>query len=110
MSCFLAVAEKGAWPWDRERQNLRRRGEEQRDPAFLAINPEGKVPTLLIDGRPLTEVAGILCYLARRFPEKQLLPTNDPEAEAQVVSWMSFIASTIHRAHRDGIEAMKEVW
>jgi len=31
---------------------------ETRSADFLAVNPEGKVPTLLIDGRPLTEVAG----------------------------------------------------
>ncbi|MFD1729213.1 glutathione S-transferase N-terminal domain-containing protein [Rhizobium viscosum] len=41
---------------------------EHREPSYLAINPEGKVPVLLVDGRPLTEVAGILFYLARRFP------------------------------------------
>jgi glutathione S-transferase len=54
---------------------------ENREPAFLALNPEGKVPTLLIDGRPLTEVAAILFYLAKRFPEAGLLPT-DPAARA----------------------------
>ncbi|HEV3177765.1 MAG TPA: glutathione S-transferase N-terminal domain-containing protein [Stellaceae bacterium] len=46
---------------------------ETRSPAYLALNPDGKVPTLLIDGRPLTEVAGILFYLAKRFPEAGLL-------------------------------------
>src|SRR5262245_3316287 len=71
---------------------------ETRSAAFLAVNPEGKVPTLRIDGRPLTEVAGILFYLARRFPEGGLFPHGDVEAEAHVVSWMSFIASTIHPA------------
>jgi glutathione S-transferase len=79
-------------------------------PQFLAINPEGKVPTLLIDGRRLTEVAGILFYLARRFPEAGLLPAGDVEAEAQVVSWMSFIASTIHPARRQGIEHARGVY
>src|SRR5258708_3175121 len=34
-----------------------------RSPAYLALNAEGKVPTLLVDGRPLTEVAAILHYL-----------------------------------------------
>ena len=67
---------------------------ETRRPPSWRINPEGKVPTLLIDGRVLTEVAGILFYLARRFPAAGLLPDGDVEAEAQVVSWMSFIAST----------------
>jgi glutathione S-transferase len=83
---------------------------ETRDPAFLALNPEGKVPLLLVDGRPMTEVAGILVYLARRHPEARLMPTDDPEAEGQVVSWMSFVASTVHPARREGIEAARAVY
>lgn len=83
---------------------------ENRTPAYLAINPEGKVPTLLIDGHPLTEVAAIVFYLARRFPEADLLPKGDIEAEAQAISWMSFIAATIHPARRQGIERSKEVF
>src|ERR1700676_2865604 len=77
---------------------------ENREAAFLALNPEGKVPTLLIDGRPMTEVAAILFYLAKRFPETGLLPQGDLEAEAQVISWMSFIAATIHPARRLGMD------
>src|ERR1700722_13619052 len=81
---------------------------EAHTPEFLAINPEGKVPTLLIDGRPLTEVAGILFYLARRFPAAWLLPDGDVEAEAQAVSWMSFIAATLHPARGLGLERATE--
>jgi glutathione S-transferase len=83
---------------------------EQRAADFLALNPEGKVPTLLVDGRPLTEVAGILYYLARRFPGAELLPAGDVEAEAQVVSWMSFVASTLHPARRRGAEHVAQVY
>ena len=79
-------------------------GKDHRQPAYLAINPEGLIPTLLIEGRRLTEVAGILYYLARRYPEANLLPTGDIEAEAQVVSWMSFIAATVHPARPKGID------
>jgi len=50
-------------------------------PGYLALNPEGKVPTLVIDGRPLTEVAAILFYLAKRFPDTELLPRDDIEAD-----------------------------
>ncbi|WP_421991916.1 glutathione S-transferase family protein [Roseococcus sp.] len=82
---------------------------ETQTPEFLAINPAGKVPTLLIDGRPLTEVAGILFYLARRFPAAGLLP-EDIEAQAQVVSWMSFCASTVHPARRQGVEHAVSVY
>jgi glutathione S-transferase len=74
--------------------------QEQYSPEYLALNPEGKVPTLLIDGRPLTEVAAILYYLAKRFPAADLFPTDNLEAQAHVISWMSFVASTIHPARR----------
>ena len=83
---------------------------DMQSPAYLAINPEGKVPTLVIDGRPLTEVAGILYYLARKFPEAGLFPVNDPEAEARGISWMSFIASTLHPARRLGVEHTQKVY
>jgi glutathione S-transferase len=83
---------------------------DQRSSAFLALNPEGKVPVLLVDGRPLTEVAAILFYLAKRFPEAELLPRDDPEAEAQALSWMSFIASTLHPARQRGLDYAKQVY
>ena len=83
---------------------------DMRKPDFLALNPAGKVPTLLVDGRPLTEVAGCLFYLAKRFPETRLLPPGDIEAEAQAVSWMSFIASGIHPMARLGGEAVAAAW
>jgi len=82
---------------------------ENRTPAYLALNPEGKVPTLLIDGRSLTEVAAILFYLARRFPEAGLLPEG-AEGEAQALSWLSFIASTLHPARRLGLDQAMTVY
>jgi glutathione S-transferase len=99
MAPHIALREIGA---DFEIRALSQARRQTRDPAYLAINPEGKVPTLVIDGRPLTEVAGILFYLARRFPDAGLLPSDDIEAEAQVVSWMSFVAATIHPARQQG--------
>jgi len=83
---------------------------DMRSPEFLVLNPEGKVPVLLIDGRPLTEVAAILFYLAKCFPDAELLPRKDPEAEAQALSWMSFIASTLHPARRHGLDYAKQVY
>src|SRR5258706_1661236 len=82
---------------------------EQRAPSYLALNPEGKVPTLVIDGRPLTEVAGILFYLAKTFPDAKLLP-GDAEGEAQAISWMSFIAATLHPARKSGVEHTLKVY
>ncbi len=107
MAPHIALHEVGA-AFDARPMSFHRR--DQRDPAYLAINPEGKIPTLLIDGRPLTEVAGILFYLARRYSESSLLPVNDPEAEARVISWMSFIAATVHSARGAGVERWHEVF
>ena len=82
-----------------------------RDTGYLGVNPEGKVPTLVVDGRPLTEVAATLWYLARRYPEAGLLPQyGDVEGEARVISWMSFIASTVHPARRAGNDRRHEVF
>jgi glutathione S-transferase len=86
------------------------RNGDLRSPEFLNLNPEGKVPTLLIDGHPLTEVAAILFYLARRFPGANLLPREDLEKEAQAMSWMSFIASTLHPARRRGLDHARLVY
>jgi glutathione S-transferase len=83
---------------------------ENRSPEYLALNPEGKVPTLVIDGQPLTEVAAILFYLAKRFPAAGLLPPEDLAAEAQAVSWMSFIAATVHPARRQGVEHANRIF
>ena len=107
MAAHIALHETGA---SFESRPLSFANKEQRRPEYLALNPEGKVPTLLVDGRPLTEVAAILFYLAKRYPEAQLLPANDLAAEAQAISWMSFIASTIHPARREGLEHAKKVY
>ena len=106
MAPHIAMHETGA-PF--EGRPLSFATKNHREAAFLAINPEGKVPTLLIDGRPLTEVAAILFYLARTFPKAGLLP-DDVEAEAQVISWMSFIASTVHPARRQGLDHAKGIY
>jgi glutathione S-transferase len=107
MATHIALHEVGA-PFETRLVSLAKK--ENLKPEFLAINPEGKVPTLVIDGRPLTEVAANLWYLAKRFPQAELLPQNDLLAEAEVLSWMSFIASTIHPARRIGVERWKEVF
>ncbi|CAN5377610.1 glutathione S-transferase family protein [soil metagenome] len=79
--------------------------EDNRAPAFLAINPEGKVPTLLVDGRAITEVAGILFYLARSFAEAGLIAASGSEEEAQTIACMSFLAASAHPARRDSSDA-----
>ncbi len=107
MATHIALHEIGV-PFERKLVSLA--AGAQHAPEYLAINPEGKVPALVIDGRVLTEVAGTLYYLARRYPEARLWPEGGIEDEAQAISWMSFIASTIHPARRAGDERWKEVF
>jgi len=107
MAVHIALHEIGL-PFEGRPISLAKR--EQQASGYLALNPEGKVPTLLIDGRPLTEVAAILYFLANRFPQATLLPQDDVEGQAQAISWMSFIASTLHPARRLGMEGAKKVY
>lgn len=76
---------------------------EQRTEAYLKINPRGKVPALDVDGKVLVENTAILTYLARRFPEKKLMPA-DPFEEARCIATMCWFSSIVHpsyqRAHR----------
>jgi len=70
---------------------------EHKSPDYLRLNPKGKVPTLLVDGRPLTENIAILGFLARSFPSAELLPlAGDAWSEAQVYADLSWCAATIH--------------
>ena len=107
MATHIALHEIGV-PFESRPLSFAKR--EQYSPDYLAINREGKVPTLLIDGLPLTEVAATLYYLAKRYPEADLWPRGGLEAEAQTISWMSFIAATVHPARRIGLERWKEVF
>ena len=101
MAVHIALHETGA-PF--EARPLSFWNGEQKSPAYLAINPEGKVPTLVVNGEPLTEVAACLYYLARTFPKAKLFPPNDVTRQAQVLSWMSFNAARLHPSRNQGQE------
>ncbi|MDX7988212.1 glutathione transferase GstA [Xenorhabdus sp. 12] len=65
---------------------------------FRAINPKGKVPTILLDnGQILTEATAILKYIADQKPDSNLLaPTGTMEHYHQI-EWLSFISSELHQ-------------
>jgi glutathione S-transferase len=107
MAVHIALHEIGV-PFEGKPMSFK--NNDMRSPDYLKLNPEGKVPTLVVDGRPLTEVVAILYYLAKRFPEADLLPGDDIEADAQALSWMSFAASTLHPARKHGLDHAREVW
>ncbi len=72
---------------------------QQRTADYLKINPRGKVPALSVDGKILVENTGILTYLARRFPDKKLMP-SDPAEEARCIGTMCWFSSVVHPSYQ----------
>src|SRR5258708_1029443 len=68
---------------------------EQRDPAYLAINPQGLVPTLDDGGTILTQSLAIIEWLDEIHPEPPLLP-QDPLPRAQVRAFATALARALH--------------
>lgn len=68
---------------------------------YLAINPMGKVPTLVHRGEVVTECAAICAYLADAFPEAGLAP--EPSARAAYYRWLFFAAGPLEAAVMDRI-------
>ncbi len=70
---------------------------DQRSPEFLAVNPRGKIPALLVDDQLITENSSILLYLVNRYPEAELLPqTDDPLFRALCISDLIWCSATVH--------------
>ena len=93
-SAEAALAEAGA-PYSFELVSLERN--EQRQPAFLAINPSGKMPALKIaEGEIITESAAILLTIADYFPQARLLPPQSSQARAQAYRWLAFMAAEVY--------------
>ncbi len=66
---------------------------EHKAPSFLAMNPNGKIPTLEDGGFHLWESNAIICYLAAKKPESGLLLT-EPRGMAMMQQWLQWQATT----------------
>lgn len=79
---------------------------ENKTPAFLAINPHGKVPTLTDGDFALPESNAILWYVAETHPASGLVPRNDGttaalQARARIAQWIDFTQTTLYAAYAD---------
>ena len=95
-SCAIecALAEIGA---DCEVRKLSLRKDEQRGAEYEAVNPQRKVPALVIDGdQLLTESVAILLTLEERHPEAGLLPPKGTVGRANALRWLLFAATEIY--------------
>lgn len=66
----------------------------QKSPDYLKLNPSGVVPTLIVDGAPVCEVAAILMLLAERHPDRGLAPAVGAPGRAAWLQWMVYLANT----------------
>ena len=80
---------------DYQRHDVNLIKREQVSPENLAVNPQGLVPTLEIDGLVLGQSLAIIDYLDARFPEPRLIPI-DPFARAMTLQRALVIAADIH--------------
>jgi glutathione S-transferase len=68
---------------------------EQFTPEYLAMNPMGQVPVLVVEGKPLTQIIAICDYLDRRYPQVGLLPAAG-WTRAEALSLFAWMNNTVH--------------
>jgi glutathione S-transferase len=100
-----ALEELGV-PYDKKKIDLSKG--EQRTPAYLALNPNGKVPLLVDDGVPIFESLAILLHLGERYGvEKKLFPSPGM-GRAEAFKWMAWaqvsLGDVISRIFRNTVE------
>jgi glutathione S-transferase len=68
---------------------------EHKTEQFLALNPEGQVPLLVVDGKPLNQIVAMCDWIDRSFPQAGLLPAES-WARAQALSTLAWMNNTAH--------------
>lgn len=99
-ACSLSphiILQESGLPFTTEKVDLRsKRTASGAD--YASINPKGYVPALETDeGVLLTEGPAIVQYLADKVPEKNLAPANGSIERYQMMSWLNFIGTEIHK-------------
>lgn len=97
MAVHQALIEIGA---PHELRELDLDAKAQKNPEYLRLNPNGTVPTLIVDGAPVYECAALLLLLAERHPEAQLAPAPGTPTRATFLQWMAHFANTLQPAFR----------
>ena len=88
----LALLEIGA---PHELKFVDMQAQAQKDPEYLKLNPQGRVPTLIVDGQPVFESAALLMLLAERHPEAGLAPPPGSSLRGAWFQWIVYCANTL---------------
>lgn len=105
LACHIALEESGA---QYEARRLDFSVTEQRSPAYLGINPKGRVPALALETGILTETPALLAYLAQAYPAAGLAP-SDPFQFAKMQEFNCYLCATVHVAHAHGVRGVRWV-
>jgi glutathione S-transferase len=100
------LEEVGA-PYETKLLSLEKR--EHKAPEYLALNPMGKIPTIVHNGVVVTETAAICAYLADAFPRAGLAPPLGDPARGTYYRWLFFAAGCLEPALIDKMLARPPV-
>jgi glutathione S-transferase len=98
-SIALTLIEEFGVPYELKVLNMK--AGEQRQPAYLAVNPMGKVPAIKHDDALITELVAISLYLADLFPEAALAPALGDSLRGPYLRWTVFYAACFEPAISD---------
>lgn len=73
----------------------------QKQAEYLALNPNGVVPTLIVDGQPMFECAALMLFLADQHPQAGLAPATATRARQTYLQWTLHLANTLQPAFRN---------
>ena len=95
LASHIALEEIGV-PYETQKLNLAEG--DQRKPEYLRLNPRGRVPTLVVDGEPITENVGILTYLGGGHPQAGIWPKKTWD-QSKLVSTLAWLSNTVHTTY-----------
>ncbi|HUL95584.1 MAG TPA: glutathione S-transferase N-terminal domain-containing protein [Usitatibacter sp.] len=95
LASHIALEEVGL-PYETVRLNLQ--AGDQTKPEYLALNPRGRVPTVIVGGEILTENVGIMAYFAGGYPRAGIWP-KDTWHQAKALSTMAWLSNTVHATY-----------
>src|SRR5215218_5966841 len=105
LASHIALEEIGL-PYETQKLNLAEG--DQRKPDYLRLNPRGRVPTLVVDGEPITENVGILTYLGGGHADAGIWPRKTWD-QSKLVSTMAWLSNTVHPAYAHYFRAERYV-
>jgi glutathione S-transferase len=98
-SVTMWMLEEVGEPYEVELLNLK--NGDQRKPEYLALNPMGKVPTLVDGETVVSEVSATCCYLADAYPKAGLAPAVTDKLRGPYLKWLFFVPSCVEPAVLD---------